>query len=76
LIISRSRLTFYHGEPTTARFSSTRCADAIGIMNRVILIILAAAALAACGNVTIGPVDTSCHTPGRISVGSGCETPH
>jgi hypothetical protein len=43
-------------------------------MRKLILAALAAVALGACGDVPVGPVDHSCHTPGNtLSTGSGCE---
>jgi hypothetical protein len=41
-------------------------------MKKLVLILLFASPISACGNVAIGPVDHSCHaTPWRES-GSGC----
>jgi hypothetical protein len=43
-------------------------------MRRLILTIIIAATLSACGNVAIGPVDHSCHVnPQRGILGSGCD---
>lgn len=43
-------------------------------MRQIILGLLLAASLAACGNVAIGPVDHSCAVnPGRGGDGSGCD---
>jgi hypothetical protein len=41
-------------------------------MRRMILALLATAMLSACSGVTIGPVDTSCHSNPGLSQGSGC----
>jgi len=46
----------------------------IGGMRTIILTILIAVTLAACGNIPIGPVDHSCPgNPQRGILGSGCD---
>jgi len=41
-------------------------------MRRWWLALAMAGALTACGEITIGPVDTSCHVNPALSDGSGC----
>jgi len=44
------------------------------VMRTLLLVALIAAALSACGDVPIGPVDHSCHVnPMRGVLGSGCD---
>jgi len=42
-------------------------------MRRLILLLIVAAALTACGDVVIGPVDHSCPGNPRRAQGSGCD---
>jgi len=42
-------------------------------MRILLLTLLIAATLSACGDIVVGPVDHSCHSnPGRGTLGSGC----
>ena len=42
-------------------------------MQKLILMLILAAALSACGDVPVGPVDHSCASNPKLSQGSGCD---
>jgi hypothetical protein len=45
-----------------------------GILRRLILMLIIAVCVSACGKVDIGPVDHECHVNPATSQGSGCDT--
>jgi hypothetical protein len=42
-------------------------------MRNLLLMLIVAAALSACGDVPVGPVDHSCASNPKLSQGSGCD---